>query len=74
MMTTGGFADLLTALNSKIDHLERSRAPNRSKQELTEVFAIDLDKLWHNVTQIMENGNEIGTEFNLRSKGVADLL
>lgn len=65
-MISDGFVDRVTALKIKIDRLERSRAPSRYKSKIARGLADDLSTLRHDMNQLMEARNEIGTEVDLR--------
>lgn len=51
--TTDGFVHQLIALESRIDHLVRSRDPSPCKPEITEGFDNYLGTLWHDVNQLL---------------------
>lgn len=73
-MTTDGFANRLTALSNRIDHLERSGAASRSRPKLAKEFANDLGTVLHDLNQLMEASHEIGTGVDLCFTRLADWI
>lgn len=73
-MTTDGSADRLIAFVNNIDHVERSRATNHYKLEITERFANDVGTLLHDVNQLMKTRNKMETAVDLRFTKIADQL
>lgn len=69
---TDGLADPLIALENIIYQLERSRATICSMLEMAERFTNDLGTPRHNVNQLMETRNVIGTRVGLCFTRVAD--
>lgn len=69
-----GFVNWLLVIENKISHPERSHHSSLSKMELLKEFDKDLGTLRHDVNQLMEARNEIGSDVNLRFIQVADWL
>lgn len=72
--TTERFADWLIFIEKDINHLKTNQISNRTKIGLHEELADDMGTPRHDVNQLAEGRNEIGTDNDLRARIVADRL
>lgn len=72
--TTDGFADRLTVLENRSDHLEISRDSSSSEPEIAEGSANYLGTLPRDVSKSMDACSETGSKVDLRFTRVANRL